>query len=138
MARTRAFDTDAALRISAELFCRKGFEGTSVDDLVTATGVQRGSLYGAFGSKLGLFRTVLAAEPQEQPTTVALDLLLVALLELAHRDEQVRSLCAARIRQHPRPAVLLGDRLLERAFLETSVRQPLSADPSGSTEGEQP
>lgn len=117
MARTRAFDTERVLAISADLFCRSGFEGTSVDDLVTATGVQRGSLYGAFGSKLGLFVAILDSDPAGQPATVTLDLLLVALLELAHRDERVRLICAARLQRHPQPGTVLGDRLLQRAHL---------------------
>ena len=36
-------------------FRSKGYEGTSVQDLVDATGVGRGSLYAAFGSKEGLY-----------------------------------------------------------------------------------
>lgn len=136
MARTRAFDTDQVLRISADLFCRRGFEGTSIDTLVTATGVQRGSLYGAFGSKLGLFVSVLDSDPIERPAEVRLDLLLVALLELAHRDDRVSRICAAQLAPCPEPGRTLGDRLLSRAGLEPPVHQSISPDRSRSGAGE--
>ncbi|MER6534567.1 TetR/AcrR family transcriptional regulator [Streptomyces sp. 900105755] len=55
MARVREFDTDRAVEAAMNAFRRKGFEGTSVQDLVDATGVGRGSLYAAFGSKEGLY-----------------------------------------------------------------------------------
>jgi TetR/AcrR family transcriptional repressor of nem operon len=55
MARIREFDTDAATEAAMVAFRERGFEGTSVQDLVDATGVGRGSLYAAFGSKEGLY-----------------------------------------------------------------------------------
>ena len=59
MGRPRAFDTDEAVTAAAVLFATHGFEGTSVDDLVSATGVHRGSLYKVFGSKRSLHLTAL-------------------------------------------------------------------------------
>ncbi|WP_448319051.1 TetR/AcrR family transcriptional regulator [Streptomyces sp. CO7] len=61
MGRPRAFDTDQAVAAAAVLFAAHGFEGTSVDDLVSATGVHRGSLYKVFGSKRSLHLTALRA-----------------------------------------------------------------------------
>ena len=55
VARTREFDTGAAVDAAMSAFRRKGFEGTSVQDLVDATGIGRGSLYLAFGSKEELY-----------------------------------------------------------------------------------
>jgi TetR/AcrR family transcriptional repressor of nem operon len=55
MARVREFDTERAVDAAMNAFRRKGYEGTSVQDLVDATGVGRGSLYAAFGSKEGLY-----------------------------------------------------------------------------------
>ncbi len=48
------------------VFWRQGYGATSVQDLVEATGVQRGSLYGAFGDKHGLLLEALDAYA-EQP-----------------------------------------------------------------------
>lgn len=59
MARTREFDTEAAVEAAMSVFREKGFEGASVQDLVDATEVGRGSLYGAFGSKEGLYLAAL-------------------------------------------------------------------------------
>ncbi|MEY2567993.1 MAG: hypothetical protein QOE35_2522 [Actinomycetota bacterium] len=59
MARPRTFDTDEALDTAVELFWRKGYEATSVRDLTDAIGVNRPSLYAAFGNKEQLFRRVV-------------------------------------------------------------------------------
>ncbi|MER6083002.1 TetR/AcrR family transcriptional regulator [Streptomyces sp. NPDC001833] len=59
MARVREFDTEAAVEAAMAAFCCTGYEGTSVQDLVNATNVGRGSLYAAFGSKEGLYRAAV-------------------------------------------------------------------------------
>jgi TetR/AcrR family transcriptional repressor of nem operon len=59
MARVREFDTEAVVEAAMTAFRHKGYEGTSVQDLVDATGVGRGSLYAAFGSKDGLYLVVM-------------------------------------------------------------------------------
>lgn len=59
MARTREFDIDEAVQKAMEVFWRRGYEGTSVQDLAEATGLGRGSLYAAFGSKQGLYELAL-------------------------------------------------------------------------------
>ncbi|MDE5445995.1 TetR family transcriptional regulator [Bradyrhizobium sp. CSA207] len=53
--RPREFDHDDVLRIAFDQFWRKGFRGTSLSDIARDAGVQRGSLYNAFGSKEALF-----------------------------------------------------------------------------------
>lgn len=53
--RPREFDHDDVLRIAFEQFWRKGVRGTSLSDIARDAGVQRGSLYNAFGSKEALF-----------------------------------------------------------------------------------
>lgn len=62
MARQRGFDEDEAVATAARLFTERGYEGTSVDDLVVGLGVHRGSLYRTFGSKLGLFHRALRTQ----------------------------------------------------------------------------
>lgn len=59
MARPREFDYDQVLDKAVTTFWSKGYEATSIQDLVDATGLHRGSLYAAFGSKQELFLTVL-------------------------------------------------------------------------------
>lgn len=59
MARPKEFDRDVALERALDVFWEKGYEATSIADLVAATGVQRQSLYDTFGDKHGLFRAAL-------------------------------------------------------------------------------
>jgi TetR/AcrR family transcriptional regulator, copper-responsive repressor len=54
--RPRAYDADAALARAVDAFWDAGFAGTSLDDLTLATGMNRPSLYGAFGDKQALYR----------------------------------------------------------------------------------
>jgi TetR/AcrR family transcriptional regulator, transcriptional repressor for nem operon len=53
--RPREFDHDDVLRIAFDQFWRKGVRGTQLSDIARDAGVQRGSLYNAFGSKETLF-----------------------------------------------------------------------------------
>lgn len=55
MARPIEFDREAVLRNAIGVFWQKGYGGSSIKDLVEATGLQPGSLYAAFGDKRGLF-----------------------------------------------------------------------------------
>ncbi|XSC43619.1 TetR/AcrR family transcriptional regulator [Bradyrhizobium sp. RDT10] len=53
--RPRAYQPDVALGRALDLFRKDGFAATSLDDLSAATGMNRPSLYGAFGDKRELF-----------------------------------------------------------------------------------
>jgi TetR/AcrR family transcriptional repressor of nem operon len=53
--RPREFDHDALLRIAFDQVWRKGLRGALLSDIAREAGVQRGSLYNAFGSKEALF-----------------------------------------------------------------------------------
>src|SRR5450631_2258761 len=53
--RPRAYEPDVALGRALDLFRRSGFAATSLDDLSAATGMNRPSLYGAFGDKRELY-----------------------------------------------------------------------------------
>ena len=53
--RPRAYQPEIALGKALDLFRKDGFAATSLDDLSAATGMNRPSLYGAFGDKRGLY-----------------------------------------------------------------------------------
>lgn len=55
MARPIEFDREEVLRKAIGVFWQKGYSGTSIKNLVEATGLQPGSIYSAFGDKRGLF-----------------------------------------------------------------------------------
>lgn len=57
--RPRAYDPETALAQATDAFWRTGFSGTSLDDLSAATGMNRPSLYGAFGDKRALYLATL-------------------------------------------------------------------------------
>ena len=161
--RPRTFsEPDVVARASA-VFARRGFAATSVDDLVRATGVGRASLYGAFGSKDGLFQRCLsgalaalapgpsgpsgpsdgagalgpgpadpaagtdsAATPDSasrarrlggSDTADPLDLVLVALMELAPDDSALAADIGRALRRARVGPADLGARLLARASL---------------------
>jgi len=61
MARPIQFDRNQAVAQAMSVFWKGGFQGTPVSELVKATGLKPGSLYGAFGNKRALFLMVIEA-----------------------------------------------------------------------------
>jgi AcrR family transcriptional regulator len=59
MARPKLFDRDAALQAAIRTFRETGFSGTSTDDLLTAMGISRQSMYDTFGDKRALYLEAL-------------------------------------------------------------------------------
>lgn len=84
--RPREFDVDAALETATQVFWRKGYEATTMSELVEAVGINRASLYAAFGDKEALFLAVLeryGKEFSQRPMT--------ALTEIADPREAIET-----------------------------------------------
>ncbi|MFE9707099.1 TetR/AcrR family transcriptional regulator [Streptomyces sp. NPDC005930] len=59
MGRPKQFDPDVAVEQAMDVFWRKGYAGTTPQDLVDALGIGKGSLYNTFGSKHALYERAL-------------------------------------------------------------------------------
>ena len=60
MSRQRRFDEQLLLNCAQEAFWVNGYDRTSIEDVSAASGVGNGSIYAAYGSKLGLFLAVFS------------------------------------------------------------------------------
>ena len=94
MARTKEYDRDTVLRKAARVFWANGLAGTSMAQVVKATGLNTASMYQEFGSKEAFYCAVLDAayqaiyapmlEPmRKQPGLVAIKLYLGKMGEYA-------------------------------------------------------
>src|ERR1043165_6246803 len=63
--RPRSFDADAVLDKARAVFWNLGYAATSLDDLAAATGLNRPSLYAAFGDKHALYMAALERSRSE-------------------------------------------------------------------------
>jgi AcrR family transcriptional regulator len=104
--RPREFDLDAALDAAVTVFWKKGYEGTSLPDLTAAMGINRPSLYAAFGNKEALFRKAVERYLNSVGASV-----MSALAEPKVRDAMRRyltaGLCGADSKQ-PRGCMLIN------------------------------
>jgi AcrR family transcriptional regulator len=73
--RPRSFDEKDALEKATQVFWLKGYDGVTIDDLVTGMGVGRPSLYSIFGNKQTLFLRVLKAYMEKKGALAAKALL---------------------------------------------------------------
>lgn len=117
----------------------RGYNATSIDEIVKVTGVVRGSLYSIFGSKQGIFVAVLEHAAGRQSESVApgrrvsaidvqsdpemlLNLINVAVFEIASHSTEIAELVQRIIDANGITAQALGQRALDRAGLTEAVR----------------
>jgi TetR/AcrR family transcriptional repressor of nem operon len=124
MGRPREFDLDEAVACATGAFLRAGYEGTSVADLLAAMGIEKGSLYKAFGDKRRLFLTAL-----DRYLAAGLDRTRAVLARHADAREAVRAwlLGAARFCLGGTPGCLAVNATAELAPHDADIRKRLKA-----------
>ena len=100
--RPRAYDPATAVARAADTFWKAGYAGTSLDDLAQATGMNRPSLYAAFGDKRELY-----------------------LKTLEHYRDEGRTLARAALADHPPLKVFL------KRFYDKALELYLAGGPRG-------
>src|SRR6476660_4174859 len=115
--RPRQYDPDSALARAAAAFWKNGYAATSLDDLAAATGMNRPSLYAAFGDKRDLYLKTLERY-QQQSRALSAQLLADGALELYRAGEAEARGCYS---ISTAPAQATSDPAV-RAFLSESIR----------------
>jgi AcrR family transcriptional regulator len=121
--RPRAYDPDEALKAARDVFWLKGYAATSLDDIVGATGMNRPSLYTAFGDKEAIYLAALKMQGEllvgAIAGAVALDIKLRPFLDLFF-ERCIDSYLAGA--NGPRGCFLVGT-----ALTESLVREDVGA-----------
>ena len=92
MARHEEFDRRVIIAKATQVFWDKGYNGTSIQDLVDATGLNRSSIYNSFGSKQNLYKASL-----EQYEAESTKVFQKALLKSSSPLEAIRRILSTAI-----------------------------------------
>ncbi|WP_328664913.1 TetR/AcrR family transcriptional regulator [Streptomyces sp. NBC_00328] len=121
MARPREFDTDQVLERAMDLFWRQGYNATSLPQLTMELGIGSGSLYGAFGSKEGLYAQALKRYCDDQAASLVERLDSASDIRAALR-ETLLAMAEADLAD-PERGCLLVNAATERAAHEGTVER---------------
>jgi AcrR family transcriptional regulator len=149
--RPRGFDPDVALDRALEIFWRQGYEGTALSDLTAAMGINKPSLYAAFGNKEELFAAVVgryvsgpgayAGQALEQPRARdAIERLVYGAVDLTTRPQTPGCLVVACVqacgpdaepaRRHAVACRKAGETALRRRLERARDEGDLAGDPA--------
>ena len=98
MARPRKYDPESVSQKIMDTFWAKGYDTTAIADLIAATGLQKGSLYNAFGDKSKMFQIALLRCDREMVSK------MVELMDQLGGREAITALLAA-----PAQSVIAGN-----------------------------
>ncbi|MGA8617583.1 MAG: helix-turn-helix domain-containing protein [Candidatus Sulfotelmatobacter sp.] len=70
MGRPRGFDEDVALEAAMRVFWEKSYEGATIADLTEAMGINRSSMYAAFGDKESIFQRAMERYRESRMTYI--------------------------------------------------------------------
>lgn len=132
MARPREFDEQAVLDAAIQCFWRRGYEATSVRDLVEKTGITSASLYNAFGDKRALYQRALDRYVEESiaerirrceelSPRAAIGAFFLDRIEAGQADGTITRSLSANDLAHHLLGVLMGVRVLARVRPEPAL-----------------
>lgn len=125
MARTKEFKPEEALEVAMELFWRRGYEATSMRDLLEGMGIGRGSFYDTFGDKRALFLAALDRF-EESRTAWAIEVLEESPSPLAGIEEVFERTVENLVGYEPRRGCLLANSAVELAPHDPEVAARIS------------
>jgi TetR/AcrR family transcriptional repressor of nem operon len=150
MARTKDFDESEVLAKAIKLFWQKGYNGTSMQDLVDGLGISRSSIYDTFGDKHQLYLKALCTYRQNAiairdqilnasvPAKAAIRQLMNLTIDQMIRDKQHKGcfLVNSAVENAPHDKeinaiICQNDRELENAFSEVIKRGQTNGEIAG-------
>jgi TetR/AcrR family transcriptional repressor of nem operon len=150
MARTKDFDENEVLAKAIRLFWQKGYNGTSMQDLVDGLGISRSSIYDTFGDKHQLYLKALSTYRQNQvnirnqilnapvPAKTAIRQLMDLTIDQMIRDKQHKGCflvnSAVETAPHDKETsaiVCQNDQDVENAFYEVVKRGQANGEIAG-------
>lgn len=139
MPRPKEFDPEAILDQAVDVFWARGYEGTSIQDLVDALGINRSSLYATFGDKHDLYLAALQRYGQNALGRVAKtlngpgpvhqaisDLFDAAVIPVEQNEDRRGCLiCNAAVEQAPRDPAVEAEVKADFKFIEDGFAKAL-------------
>jgi TetR/AcrR family transcriptional repressor of nem operon len=125
MARTKEFEPERALESAMDLFWRRGYEATSVQDLLEEMGIGRGSMYGTFGDKRELFLAALDRF-EESRVSRADEILAVSPSAMEGIRRLFETTIEGLVSYEPRRGCLLANTAVELAPRDAEVAARIS------------
>ncbi len=132
MVRHKEYIREDVIDAATQVFWAKGFKGTSVSDLVSATGLNKHSMYAEFGSKEGLFRECIenfARKTNKEPNEILTrqPLGLQNIVDFFHNRIAYASSCSSF-------GCMLVNLTVERELIEAGAFEQVSSYLSGLEE----
>jgi TetR/AcrR family transcriptional repressor of nem operon len=111
--RPRSFDEEAMVGRARDVFWAHGYEATSVQDLVDHLGIERGSLYGAFGDKRSLYLRAVSLYASDNRARLQAALAADPVLPTLYRMLREPSTLTGASASKPRRGCLVGNTTAE-------------------------
>lgn len=125
MARPIQYDPEEVLTQAMNIFWEKGYEQTSIQDIVAITGLKPGSIYNLYGNKEGLFEAVLALY-SEQALKVAKGILVVNDEALKNVEIFLHKVVIASIADEKTHGCLMVKTLLTASHKDEKIQESIT------------